>query len=163
MSGRSSKYRPSLSSNYSLSRSRRHTLSCEATGWSGRPAPTATVSIRGCRIGRTRVASRDWFALFSATIQSGVETPSKRKVEVPSIGRLDSREHTGTVAHHGNVQLRELRDAVPKVRRAGPGFQTKDGDLNLDLVEIEAVVIMYSRCECGHWIELSRAPPPLTP
>jgi hypothetical protein len=31
----------------------------------------------------------------------------------------------------------------------------------MDLVEIEAVVTMYSTCDCGHWIELSRAPPPL--
>jgi len=49
----------------------------------------------------------------------------------------------------------------PKCGKTVRGFQTKDGDLTMDLVEIEAVVTMYSRCECGHWIELSRAPPSL--
>ena len=49
----------------------------------------------------------------------------------------------------------------PKCGETVRGFQTKDGDLTIDRVEIEAVVTMYSRCECGHWIKLSRAPPPL--
>jgi len=49
----------------------------------------------------------------------------------------------------------------PKCGKTVRRFQSKDGDLTMDLVEIEAVVTMYSRCECGHWIELSRAPPSL--
>jgi hypothetical protein len=55
------------------------------------------------------------------------------------------------------VATRGLGQGTPSYR----GFQTKDGDLTTDRVEIEAVVTMYSRCECGHWIKLSRAPPPL--
>jgi len=49
----------------------------------------------------------------------------------------------------------------PKCGEMVRGFQTKDGHLSMDLVEIEAVVSMYSRCECGRWIELSRASPPV--
>jgi hypothetical protein len=49
----------------------------------------------------------------------------------------------------------------PKCGEIVRGFQTKDGHLTMNLVEIEAVVTMYSTCECGHWIELSRAPLPL--
>jgi hypothetical protein len=49
----------------------------------------------------------------------------------------------------------------PKCGTMVQGFQTKDGDLTMDRVEIGAVVTMYSRCECGHRITLSRAPPSL--
>ena len=46
----------------------------------------------------------------------------------------------------------------PKCGKTVRGFQTKDGDVSMELVEIEAVITMYSTCECGHWIELSRVP-----
>lgn len=48
----------------------------------------------------------------------------------------------------------------PKCGKTVRGFQTKDGDASMRLVEIEAVLTMYSTCECGYWIELSRVPPP---
>lgn len=49
----------------------------------------------------------------------------------------------------------------PKCSEAVRGFQTKDGDGSMNLVEIEAVMTMYSTCECGRWIELSRVLPPV--
>lgn len=49
----------------------------------------------------------------------------------------------------------------PKCGETVRGFQTKDGDAGMHLVEIEAVTTMYAGCKCGYWIELTRAPAPV--
>lgn len=47
----------------------------------------------------------------------------------------------------------------PKCGKPVSGFQTKDLDCTMDMVEPDAIRNFYSSCrECGTWIEFSRVP-----
>lgn len=54
--------------------------------------------------------------------------------------------------------------ACPKCGAPLHDFQTKDGDVYMNTVEIEAVTSFYTACpQCKHWVELTRVPPPDVP